>query len=510
MVEAWEHLLGVPMVYQARRIPMDALEVEMRIAEGEQALQARLKFVHESADTREAHEAEPGICKRLLPMGLAAMKRYCAPRGTGEMGPAITRADGETRPREKRRRGPEDLSLFGTFKVARPGSRTPGAPGIFPLDAPVNRPERGSSSFLHEGLTVFEGEHPFQARAGFCAQLLELEGAASVLLAVAQEAPQDDEAFYAPRPLSPMDTAGEFLVVSVDGTGVPMIKAEAAKLQAKLGTGEKRQQQQDALVGVRSTVAPKPRLPEALAARLVDPDAARARRQRDHVTDEAPRAQQVRRVARLVRTTPAGMERLKADAEHRDPQPRMPWVILRDGALGLWRLAPPLFKPWKRVTCGRDSLPVVGDLWSAANALVGEHSKVGQHGVQQQLTEIRRGRVGYVSGGLRPLLTKQRRRKSGRETRAKVITVFPNHRRWMHYDAYVAAGLPVGTGVVESACRGVVKHRMEGEGTRWSLTGAEAMLTLRALKQSHDHDLRDSWKFHACQMWVRLDGRQPQ
>jgi hypothetical protein len=70
-------------------------------------------------------------------------------------------------------------------------------------------------------------------------------------------------------------------------------------------------------------------------------------------------------------------------------------------------------------------------------------------------------------------------------------------------------GLPVGTGVVESACGAVVKHRMEGEGKRWSLAGAEAMLTLRSLKKSHDHDLRAYWRVHARQEWARLYARQP-
>jgi hypothetical protein len=50
---------------------------------------------------------------------------------------------------------------------------------------------------------------------------------------------------------------------------------------------------------------------------------------------------------------------------------------------------------------------------------------------------------------------------------------------------------------------------MEGEGKRWSLAGAEAMLTWRARKKSRDHDLRDYWRFHARQVRVRLDGRQP-
>jgi len=129
--------------------------------------------------------------------------------------------------------------------------------------------------------------------------------------------------------------------------------------------------------------------------------------------------------------------------------------------------------------------------------------------VPQQLTARLRGRVGYVIGGLRQILTTPPLRKSVRETLAKVITCFHNHRRWMPYDAYLAAGLPVGTGVVESACGSVVKHRMEGEGKRWSLAGAEAILTLRSLKKSHDHDLRDYWKFHARQVHGRLYHRKP-
>ena len=102
-------------------------------------------------------------------------------------------------------------------------------------------------------MTVFAVEHPFQESAGFFAPLFDLEVAESVLMEVAKEAPQDYEAFYAQRPLSPEDTAGALLVVSFDGKGVPMIKEEAAKLKAKLGTGEKRQKKKEALVGVSDT-----------------------------------------------------------------------------------------------------------------------------------------------------------------------------------------------------------------------------------------------------------------
>ena len=488
---------------------MEALDGETSIAEGEQALQALLTFVRENAGQLAAHEAEQGIFKRRLPIGLAAMQLYFAQRGTGDVGPAVRRADGVLLPQEQTLRGRDYLSLFGKFTGARPCSRAPAEPGSFPLDAQVNLPERCYSYFLQEWMTVFEVEHPVKESAGFCTQLFELEVAESVLMEVAQEAPQDSKDCYAQQPLSPEDTLGELLVVRFDGQGVPMIKEEAAKLKAKVGTGEKRQKKTDALVGVRYTVAPKPRSPEALAELLGDPAAARARRQRQGEPDEAPHAQQVRRVASLVRPKRAVMELIKADAERRDPPHRKPLVVLLDGALGLGSLATKLFQEWERVTFVLDILHVVGYLWSAANALFGEASQAGKHWVQQKLTEILRGRGGYVIGGLRQRLTTQQPRKSVREALAKVITFFHNHQRWMQYAVYLAAGLPGGTGVVESACGSVVKHRMEGEGKRWSLEGAEAILTLRSLKKSHDNALRAYWRFRAGQERVRLSTSKP-
>src|SRR6266850_7257598 len=203
MVETWEHPLRVPMVYHVRRTPMDALEVETSIAEGEQALQTLLKCVSESAGTLEAHEAEKGIFKRLLPIGLAAMKLYFAQRGTGDVGPAITRADNVRLPRETPLRGRDYFSLFGKFAVARTCDRTSGEPGIFPLDAQVNLPARCYSYFLQEWMTLFAVEHPFKESAGLFEQLFDLDVAESVLMEVAQEAPEDYEGFYTQRPAPP-------------------------------------------------------------------------------------------------------------------------------------------------------------------------------------------------------------------------------------------------------------------------------------------------------------------
>jgi hypothetical protein len=78
------------------------------------------------------------------------MTRYFASRATGDLSAAVTRADGRLLPREAQRRARDDCSLFGTFAVPRTFDRTPGEPGICPLDAQVNFPERCDSYALRE------------------------------------------------------------------------------------------------------------------------------------------------------------------------------------------------------------------------------------------------------------------------------------------------------------------------------------------------------------------------
>jgi hypothetical protein len=488
---------------------MEAFEVEASIAEGEEALQALLSFVQEKAGQLEAQEAEKGIFKRLMPLGLAAMRLYFAERGTGEVGRAVEREDGVVLVREGQLRARAYFSLFGKLEVPRTCYRTAGEAGIFPLDEQANLPERCYSYFLQEWMTLFAVEHPFKESAGWFEQLFDLELAESVLIDVAQEAPQDYDAFYTQEPPPVAETEGEILVVSVDGKGVPMIKAEAAKLQAKLGKGEKRQKKKEALVGVCYTVNRKTRSAEELAERLVDPEAARDRRQRAGQKDDAPKAQHVRRLASLARPKQTVLESLIDDATRRDPARQRPLAVLLDGALGLWSLVSKGFQGWANVTFVLDLLHVVGYLWIAANALFREGSEEGKQWVQAKLTQILRGRVGYVIGSLKQSLAKRKLRPSSREALGSVIRFLHNHRRWMKYDEYLAAGLPVATGVVESACGSVVKHRMEGDGKRWSLDGAEAILALRSLKKSHDNDLRKYWRFHAQQERARRYAQRP-
>jgi hypothetical protein len=55
----------------------------------------------------------------------------------------------------------------------------------------------------------------------------------------------------------------------------------------------------------------------------------------------------------------------------------------------------------------------------------------------------------------------------------------------VHYDRYLSAGYPIGSGVAEGTCRHLVKDRMERTGMRWVVPTAQAMLDLRAVHASN-------------------------
>jgi len=77
-----------------------------------------------------------------------------------------------------------------------------------------------------------------------------------------------------------------------------------------------------------------------------------------------------------------------------------------------------------------------------------------------------------------------------------------NHAPYLAYHEYLKQGYPIATGVIEGACRYLVKDRMELTGARWSLVGAEAVLKLRAVKVSGDFSTY--WTFYEQQQFERV------
>ena len=145
-----------------------------------------------------------------------------------------------------------------------------------------------------------------------------------------------------------------------------------------------------------------------------------------------------------------------------------------------------------------DIIHVLDYLWKAGRAFHAEASQELEHWVLERLQRILRGDAGQVAGGMRRSASKRRLPEEKRKPVDTCADYLLDHKRYLHYDKYLAAGLPIGSGVIEGTARHLVGDRMGLTGARWRLTSGEAVLRLRALRTSQDFD--DYWHFHeACE-----------
>jgi len=125
----------------------------------------------------------------------------------------------------------------------------------------------------------------------------------------------------------------------------------------------------------------------------------------------------------------------------------------------------------------------------------------GERWVTEQLGELLTGQAPNIAANMQRMAT---RLELSQQQRAPVDTCaryLHKYAEFLRYDLYLAEGYPIATGVIEGACRYVVKDRMGITGARWSLTGGEAVLRLRALKASGDFD--EYWAFHRAREFER-------
>ena len=93
------------------------------------------------------------------------------------------------------------------------------------------------------------------------------------------------------------------------------------------------------------------------------------------------------------------------------------------------------------------------------------------------------------------------RRGKNRDALEQEIAYFRHQRHRMAYAAYRQAKLPIGSGVVEAACKTLVSSRLKRSGMRWTRAGGQAILTLRSVIQSE--------RWHGAWSLLSNDFRKP-
>jgi len=131
-----------------------------------------------------------------------------------------------------------------------------------------------------------------------------------------------------------------------------------------------------------------------------------------------------------------------------------------------------------------DLLPVAGYMGKAAKELCRGPAEQDSF-LRDSVLRILLGEVHAVIRGVRRMESLQKLAKDKRTEVDKACQHFETHAERMKYHEYLAAGLPIATGVIEGACRHLVKDRLERTGMRSSAAGAQGLLNLRAVKASN-------------------------
>lgn len=467
-----------------------SITLEQNLCKGEK-LQQEFQELQDAIRTsaregRPIHEVERDLWKRVLKIGREALGTFLQLHGDGNVGDEVALADGRKCQRLEQLHHRRYVSIFGEFKLNRAvyGSREKQAIEFVPLDNRLQLPESPFSYVLQDWDQSLCVEEAYEQARSLLGRILGLKQSVDSLEHMTQEMAEGATTFMLNRPVPAEE--GEIVVASADQKGIVMRRtAEDPAPKSHRTKGEKASQKRMATVATAYTVDRYRRTPEEVVAALFR-DTPESKRER-------PRPQHKEVWACLpCADTPAsgiasafawifGSLYLRGRMEEDKPM-----VFLSDGQDALWEAR----RAWlpKRAVNIIDLLHVTPRLWKAAHVFCKEGSREAEEFVRERVLRVLQGRVAGVVKGLREMATKKGVSGSKKKTLETVCAYLYANRERMRYDEYLREGYPIATGVVEGACRHLVKDRMERAGMHWVVPGAQAMLDLRSIHISGQWD----------------------
>lgn len=374
-------------------------------------------------------------------------------------------------------------SRYGTVTLTHLAILKPGGVSLRPLDALANFPLQKYSHPLQKLVCQEVGQRSFNEALESIERNWPAHLPKRQALEMAIQGAQDFEAFYQ---LETLPAQGEILAGSLDGSGVPMrpegLREETRKkaLKGKKNQQDKRTHKRMATVAAVYTTQRHPRTAQQIVQRQ----------------QEKPPGPGDKRVwASLERSAEQVTRELYTEMLKRDPTQSLDWVMLVDGEIHqLERVESIAQEMGVTVTVVLDLMHVLGYLWQAAHGFYDAKSPQAQEWVDEQLLALLEGKAVDLAQAM-----SQKWRKlalpeaecQGIEACARYLL---NNQAYLRYDLYLEKGFPIATGVIEGACRYLIKDRMDRTGSRWGLAGAEAILKLRALIKAGDFEAY--WDFH--------------
>lgn len=389
-------------------------------------------------------------------------------------------------------------TVFGTVSASRAGYGNDGVASLHPLDARLNLPPERYSLELRRRVAENASKNSFDETVETIGKTTGAHIPKRQVEELTQRAARDFDAFYETRQCNPSDetATGPILVITTDGKGVVMHEQDlreqtrkaARKRKPQMGTrlskGEKKNAKRMATVAAVYTIDEFERTPQDLLPGNDKPN-----------KETSPRPEQKRVWASLEKSAEQVIASAFSEASNRDPNHEKHWVVLVDGENQQLRVLKSMAKEQNvALTIIVDIIHVIEYLWKAGRAF---HPKSGpelEEWVQYRLAKILEGKAGLMAGGMRRSATIKKFTDKQREPVDACATYLKNKAPYLKYHHYLDRGFPIATGVIEGACRHLVKDRMDITGAKWRLASAESVLRLRALRSSNDFD--EYWDFH--------------
>ncbi len=446
-------------------------------------------------DGRPLHEVEQTIHETVLRMGHAAMKLFLELQPDGDLGPTFTTEEGSTLKRSPGLARRPLQTVFGRFGIqayvySRGANRRI---ELRPADARMQLPDSYASYLFEELSQYFCVNDAFGPDRDAIDRVFRQSVSVETLERINRRVGLQAEAYLEELAAPPAPDEGELLVLTGDGKGVPLIQTDAKRVPMFDGELRRGNRRMATLAGVYSVDRFERSKEDILAALFRERDGSR----RDRPKRPKPIAKQLTARFATERDLGEGPQMISGTLEafswaarrvadrHR---PGQPVVCLMDGQPSLWdavdaALDPELSESKIEIL---DLLHAAKYVWDAAKVFH-SHREHQEAFARERLDRLLSGEVQSVVTGLRRMATTRRLKGEKRKTIDGVCRYFENNQHRMRYDAYLRQGYPIATGVIEGACRHLVKDRMERSGMRWSLAGARSMLHVRCVHQSSNH-----------------------
>ena len=446
-------------------------------------------------------EVEQDLMPMLLEMGRAALEDFVAASGDGDAGETLTKNDTLLK-RSTQKHSRSYRSIFGVVEIQRYvyAKREKQKHEAIPLDQKLGLPAAETSYLLEQWMGALASHMAYDAAATWLRDVFGIGGNETTVKNRVRQLGKYAESFRQEVEDPLPEEEAEVIAVLADGKGVPIRTPWEQVLQRELGRKPHLRHRQNDYERSqhRRLRGDNVKTQQAIVGACFSIDRhIRSTQQvvqgKAYDSTDSPKPQNKRLWAEMScihnnqesRGAVRVFEQLASHVAIRDPESIREVVCIMDGAAALWKLQREYIP---QATPIIDIFHVMEKLWDVAHCFEPDGSKAAEERMSRYLTMLLDGKVDYVRGLFQRFLNQEDWSKTKREKLERAVNYLRDNRHGMQYHEYLARGYPIGSGVIEGACKHVIGDRFCGSGMSWEQPGAQCLLHLRTIK------LNGRWK----------------